>query len=185
MFANKRGDILGAWIVVLTLVMCILSFSINAKTKDSMKISYVGPEDLMKLEDEKTIFENNEKLIILSIYDDIKKDISEENEKSYNYKINNFENLFCSKMYDYRQFIVMNLYSLSKKMFLEDTLNNKDSWINYCKNMYVISLNENIEIKRNTVDVKKIEIASKEESQIKIYETIYYSLNGSRTIFLE
>ncbi len=163
---NKRGDIISLWLVMLTLVMCVTSIMVYVNVQNKINISLATPEKVLKLEEEKQIFEANERIVFSKTYKEIS--ISD---------LEKLKNKFCSEMFNYSKFITHDYFDGQKKF--EDSFWNSLEWLNLCKSIYTIEdINNKIKVSRKEVK-KQFKVSSDVITSISFSNKIKYSFSHS------
>jgi len=75
---NKRGQFFSFLLLIITIVMCLLSYGIYVKQQGEVSSSLVSPLAVLELRDAKEVFELREQELILDSLDDVKGEFGSE-----------------------------------------------------------------------------------------------------------
>ncbi len=75
---NKRGQFFSFLLLIITIVMCLLSYGIYVRQQGEVSSSLVSPLVILELRDAKEVFELREQELILDSLSDVKGDFGSE-----------------------------------------------------------------------------------------------------------
>ncbi|MFA5484668.1 MAG: hypothetical protein WC260_00215 [Candidatus Pacearchaeota archaeon] len=171
---NKKGQLFSLYLVLITLFFLGLVFLGYIQNQKNINASLISPIKVLLIEDKQRIFEYNEEKLIKELFC----------EDSPNERFNKIN--FCEKLEPYSEYLKEDLY-VDNQRIVESSWQNKESWINFCEELYVIKIeNENLIISRKNLNKKIIlEPLDSEKSQfekVKFKTILDYTYNKEYNI---
>ncbi len=128
---NKRGDLFALYFVPLVLTLVLMSILAFVSNQNTVNAAIISPDKVLKIEDEKNIFEHNERIIlnetIKSTYTDLD-------------SLDNLKLQFCISIHPYSRFIISNRIDNNRKQ-IESKFETLNEWVGLCERIYTFSNN--------------------------------------------
>lgn len=181
---SKKAQTDAIYLVLLTIFMCLLVIGFYYFQKNQVGNAIILPNSLLALETNKEIFEFQEQNIIIQAA----KEVISESSSSSDFFLNDFENKFydyltSDEQSDFREFIFTDA-RFNGKEIIKDNLNNRDSQEAFFKEIYSISIQDNIlNVTRNPV-IKFLLLKPDAKNKISFVVRLDYNLEKEYLIDL-